>query len=242
MNNTINKSKSKEGNSNNLDKNIDKSSKLLVNNINEKIKNLDKNINKSSELLVDNINEKFKNLEIYTKNKGAGGANTTKNGLAFEKITKLTLDKNEENIIDTKNNFISKKIGSKNFVVLSKNNLKKYMEENNQKNKNIIPASGCKQPDEAYLDEELKNLFIIEKKFQKCGGSVDEKLQTAHFKIKHYKKLYQNYNIYYVYCLSNWFKRDEYKDVLSYNEEIGVKILWQENYQENILQYIISKS
>ena len=43
-------------------------------------------------------------------------------------------------------------------------------------------AHGCKNPDECYIDKESKNMFIIEKKFQQCSGSVCEKIQTPHFK------------------------------------------------------------
>lgn len=230
---------------NNL-KNTKVNSKIKTNNI--ITKNKDNHLNETVDNIIEKLDTKFQNLQVQinNKNKGkAGGANTNKNGLAFEQLTKLVTQENHENINIIDKKFItyeSKKFGTKNFIVLSKSKLKKYMEENNQKNNNIIPASGCKEPDEAYLDEESKNLFIIEKKFQQCGGSVDEKLQTAHFKIKHYKKLYQNYNIHYIYCLSNWFKKPEYNEVISYNEEIGVKIFWQENYQEKITEFIISKS
>ena len=55
-------------------------------------------------------------------------------------------------------------------------------------------------------------------KFQKVAGSVDEKLQTCDFKKKQYQKLLSRLNIEveYVYILSNWFKKPEYKDVLNY--------------------------
>ena len=32
-------------------------------------------------------------------------------------------------------------------------------------NKDIAKAHGCKNPDECYIDEEFKNIFIIEKNF-----------------------------------------------------------------------------
>lgn len=65
----------------------------------------------------------------------------------------------------------------------------------------------------------IKNtLYIIECKFQKVAGSVDEKLQTCDFKKKQYQKLFSRANIEveYVYLLSDWFKKPEYKDVLDY--------------------------
>ncbi len=61
-------------------------------------------------------------------------------------------------------------------------------------------------------------LFIIECKFQQVAGSVDEKLQTCDFKKKQYQKLMAQANIEveYVYLLSDWFRKPEYKDVLDY--------------------------
>ena len=65
----------------------------------------------------------------------------------------------------------------------------------------------------------IKNtLYIIEVKFQKVAGSVDEKLQTCDFKKKQYQKLLSKLNIdvEYIYILSDWFRKPEYKDVLDY--------------------------
>ena len=61
-------------------------------------------------------------------------------------------------------------------------------------------------------------LFIIECKFQQVAGSVDEKLQTCDFKKKQYQKLMApaNIEVEYVYLLSDWFRKPEYKDVLDY--------------------------
>ena len=66
-------------------------------------------------------------------------------------------------------------------------------------------------------------LFILEVKTQNVAGSVDEKLQTCDFKRKQYKKLVAelNYEVEYVYILSDWFKRSQYKDVLDYIISVG---------------------
>jgi len=71
----------------------------------------------------------------------------------------------------------------------------------------INQAHGCKHPDECYIDEESKNIFIIEKKFQQIPGSVCEKIQTAQFKRWQYSRTFPNYNIIYIYCLSDWFEK-----------------------------------
>lgn len=61
-------------------------------------------------------------------------------------------------------------------------------------------------------------LFIIEVKNQNITGSVDEKLQTCDFKRKQYIKLLSHLNIEveYIYILSQWFKKNKYRDVLDY--------------------------
>ena len=60
-------------------------------------------------------------------------------------------------------------------------------------------------------------------KFQKVDGSVNEKLQTCDFKKKQYRKLMAQLNIEveYIYILSDWFKKPEYKDTLDYIISVG---------------------
>jgi hypothetical protein len=83
-------------------------------------------------------------------------------------------------------------------------------------------------PDEAVLIG--TTLFIVEMKFQFVGGSVDEKLQTCHFKKRQYVKLFSKtgVEIEYVYVLNDWFMKPEYKDVLEYIEEVGCKYFFNE--------------
>ncbi|MCL5006919.1 MAG: hypothetical protein M1153_02140 [Patescibacteria group bacterium] len=78
-------------------------------------------------------------------------------------------------------------------------------------------------PDEAIYVITNNTLFIIEMKFQKVAGSVDEKLQTCDFKKKQYKKLMAplNIEVEYIYILNDWFKKPEYKDVLDYVISVG---------------------
>lgn len=77
---------------------------------------------------------------------------------------------------------------------------------------------GCKEPDECYIHEESKNIFIIEKKRQSCPGSVCEKIQTGPFKFWQFKKLLPEYNIHYIYVLSKWFENN-CKNELEYLDE-----------------------
>lgn len=179
--------------------------------------------------------------KITNKGTGAGGANTNKNGLAYEELTDLT-DKLKKNIPIKKGiNEVEFEGYERKWIQASKDNLKKYMKEIGELNEQIKPAPGCKEPDEAYVDPEQKIVFIIEKKFQQGPGSVDEKIQTSDYKLYHYKKLFPNYNkIYYMYCLSDWFKRDEYTDSLIYLEEKKVPVFWgsSESYKQEMIEFI----
>ncbi|MBI2044881.1 hypothetical protein HYT23_02390 [Candidatus Pacearchaeota archaeon] len=84
-------------------------------------------------------------------------------------------------------------------------------------------------PDEAILVLTNNTLFIIEMKFQKVGGSVDEKLQTCDFKKKTYQKLLSGTGIKVEYCyiLSKWFMQKQYKDTLDYIEFVGCKFFFE---------------
>ena len=78
-------------------------------------------------------------------------------------------------------------------------------------------------PDEAVYVIVNNTLFIIEMKFQKVAGSVDEKLQTCDFKKKQYRKLMAplNIDVEYIYILNDWFRKREYKDTLDYIISVG---------------------
>jgi hypothetical protein len=78
-------------------------------------------------------------------------------------------------------------------------------------------------PDDAIFVMKENTLFIIEIKFQEVSGSVDEKLQTCDFKNKQYNKLFKPLNIKVKYCyvLNDWFKKQEYKDVLDYIKSVN---------------------
>ena len=78
-------------------------------------------------------------------------------------------------------------------------------------------------PDDAIYVIVNNTMFIIELKFQKTAGPVDEKLQTCDFKKKQYRKLLAplNFAVEYVYILNDWFRKPEYKDVLDYVISVG---------------------
>jgi hypothetical protein len=91
------------------------------------------------------------------------------------------------------------------------------------------------KPDEAFFNIQTNSLHIIEKKTQSGSGSVDEKLQTFPFKIRQYKRLVEGLivngdpiTVHYVYCLDNFFKKSEYKDLFDYMNENGMKYFIQD--------------
>lgn len=85
------------------------------------------------------------------------------------------------------------------------------------------------EPDNALYVIKDNTMNIIEMKFQFVGGSVDEKLQTCDFKKKQYQKLFSslNYEVEYIYLLSDWFRKPEYKDVRDYIISVGCRFYFE---------------
>ncbi len=148
------------------------------------------------------------------KTGGIGGANT-KTGLAFEGKTDILTFLSKQKDYQVKDNIVyfqEQEVARtyKKFAFY------KFLEENGINWKNII--SKRLLPDDSIFVIIKNTLYIIEVKFQQVAGSVDEKLQTCDFKKKQYQKLLAQLNIdvEYIYILSNWFRKPEYKDVLDY--------------------------
>lgn len=100
--------------------------------------------------------------------------------------------------------------------IFKKHGFYKFLEELEIEWKSLISKKLL--PDDSIFVIVANTLFIIECKFQQVAGSVDEKLQTCDFKRKQYQKLLApaNIEVEYIYLLSDWFKKPEYKDVLDY--------------------------
>ena len=128
------------------------------------------------------------------------------------------------------------------FIKANKCELYKIMKDIKEIKIDLEPAAGCKNPDEAYIALTEKRLYIIEKKFQQTSGSVDEKIQTGVFKKYHYGQLFPNFTISYIYCLSDWFKKPEYKSVIQYLKDNQIQIFWgaEPNYKQHIIDYMCS--
>lgn len=162
--------------------------------------------------------------------KGGIGGGNTKTGLLFEKRTcllQLLADTKGYLVIDAK---IGKSISYNNLEVAQcyrKHDLYKFLDANNVNWKILISKKLL--PDDALYVIHNNTLFVIEVKFQFVAGSVDEKLQTCDFKKKQYKKLFSQLNIEveYVYVLSEWFKKPEYKDALDYVISVGCQYYFE---------------
>ena len=193
----------------------------------------------------DALNAKYstcttmKSLKNIFRNRGigAGGSNTNKNGLGFENKTdilqSIKIIKKEKL---TKTQYaIYTKINNKNVIILKKCGFIKYFK--NKKDYNYNPKNyKALQPDLCILDEENNCINIIEKKFQSCSGSVDEKLQTFQYKIWLLQQLCPNYEIKYYFCLCNWFKQKRYEPEMEYFRIHKIRVFWgeDENYLEEL--------
>ena len=173
-----------------------------------------------------------------TKGHGAGGSNTNKNGLPYELLTDL---ESEYTTISygSFHHVIRFESCNKQYNRTEKSNFSKYMRD--KCDPTVCPAHGCKSPDECYIDECKKTVFIIEKKFQQVSGSVCEKIQTPDFKIWQYSRLYPNYTIVYIYCLSDWFKYN-CKSEIEYLDYKKIPFFWgsDNQYKSNIVKFITS--
>ena len=176
---------------------------------------------------------------IKNKGTGAGGANTNLNGLPYEKLTELNTEYNilhsdkYYNLIQFKNNEHVQ------LKCTKQNNLFKTMKE--EVNLEVEKAHGCKNPDESFINEEKKIIFIIEKKFQQVTGSVCEKIQTPDFKLWQYRRTFPNYQIVYIYCLSDWFRK-HCKAELEYLSYKNIPVFWgsEETYKNKIIDFLVN--
>lgn len=185
---------------------------------------------------MNEIINQIENIKIKNRGTGAGGRNTNKNGKYYENIKDINL---ETIIVEKKinHNIISfNKDKNKKFITGKKSDFLKFLDK--YEDKKIERLHGTKNPDNWYIYDD--NIFIIEIKFQQCGGSVCEKLQTAGSKIKNFKKCYPNYNIHYIYCLSKWFEKNCKGEILDLIED-KIPIFWCDdiNFKSNLVDYIL---
>lgn len=156
-----------------------------------------------------------------------GGAQTNKNGLAFEQTTSLdsALEASGYSVMNNQVYRESQYIG----ISASKHAFyQKFLSPNGIDYQTINSKKWL--PDEAFINEEKKTVYIIEKKFQNVSGSVDEKLPNCHFKRLEYEKLCHpiGYQVEFIYVLSDWFRSPIYRDTLDYIEMMGCTYFYNE--------------
>lgn len=153
------------------------------------------------------------------KNKGTGGGNTI-TGLNFEKERDILDILKKAKDYSIRGHVIYYR-GKEVALSYRKQGLYKLLAEKKVDWRKLV--SKRLFPDEALYVIVNNTLFIIEMKFQKVAGSVDEKLQTCDFKKKQYRKLMAplNIDVEYIYILNDWFKNPAYKDTLDYVISVG---------------------
>lgn len=145
---------------------------------------------------------------------GIGGANT-KTGLVFEgKVDLATfLSQQSGYIVDSDEKvFYDDELVAQ---IFKKHRFYSFLEERGVDWRSII--SKRLLPDDSIYIIINNTFFIIECKFQQVAESIDE-LLVCDFNKKQYQKLLSNLNmeVEYLYLLSNWFRKPEYRDVLDY--------------------------
>lgn len=158
----------------------------------------------------------YRGITAGIMRKGGAGGGSTKTGLYFEGRVDLVSFLSKQKGYTIKNSIeIHYK---RKYVAMS---FRKYGLYSYLKDKSIDYRKHITKkllPDDAIFVMKNNTFFILEIKFQETPGSTDEKLQTCDFKIKRYRKLLSKLKVKveYIYILNDWFKKEEYKDVLDY--------------------------
>lgn len=156
-----------------------------------------------------------------------GGARTNLNGLYFEQTTSLdtALTNAGYDVINYTVYYNSQKIG---MSVPQKNLYTKFLNPNDIYYYDFNSKEW--RPDEAFINFKNNTAYIIEKKFQNCAGSVDEKLPGCHFKKLEYQKLFAllGFDVEFIYVFNDWFLDKRYRDTLDYIKVMGCHYFYNE--------------
>jgi hypothetical protein len=176
--------------------------------------------------------------KIINKGTGAGGANTTKNGMAFECLTSNALRLEDLGFTKTlvgkgKTMFTLSKSyedEDKTITFASKHGFKKLI-------KTLFNVDLYREPDEAYVVHYKATnqyiIMIVEKKNQNCEGSVEEKLFTGAFIRRLYQKRFKdhpNVQVHYAFCVSDFLTnhltstKEKYLDISEILVEDNIKV------------------
>lgn len=157
-----------------------------------------------------------------------GGAQTNANGLQFERDTSLddaliaagySIKNNE--VFDAEALLIGLSVQkNKLYNLFLEPNGIHYADYNSKK----------WLPDEAFINYINNTVYIIEKKYQRTEGSVDEKLPNCDFKKKEYEKLFNplGFEVKFIYVLSEFFDKPKYDDVFEYIQNVDCEYYFNE--------------
>lgn len=177
--------------------------------------------------------------KIINKGTGAGGSNTNKVGLCYEKNTDIIYHLIDTGYIhykihNTKTGFYYK---YNDIVYTTQSNFKQYM-------KCKFDLKMIRHPDEAYIINN-NTVKILEKKAQTTKGSVETKLWASIALKREYEIILPNFKIEYALSLSPYFKtcfETEYKykilkDIL---DENSIKVFFgnDDTYKTDILDWV----
>lgn len=169
------------------------------------------------------------------RNKSGGGANTNKNGLAFEKKTCLLAKlKKTDNISVNENNEVYKNDTLIGLYCPKHSFYKKFLKVNGINWENRISSKLL--PDIVFVNFQKKIIYFGDDKFQKGPGSADEKIQTPHYKHFVLSELCADmgYEIDYFYLLNDWFLQKKYDTNKKYLDRYGFKYYFNEIPLEHV--------
>lgn len=162
-------------------------------------------------------------------NKSGGGINANINGEKFERSLSLLESLKSAGYVVTGEGYITKNHKSyKDGVLLKHSKLHKFLlEKFGRRAKDIL--SHNLNPDECVICDNI--VYIIEIKNQNSHGSVDEKIQTAPYKLDYYNKLFDGLgfdDIKFIYVMNDFFKQPRYRSIFEYFDENGIIYFFNE--------------
>jgi hypothetical protein len=171
-------------------------------------------------------------------NSVGGGIQTNINGLSFERDTDLLAAFEKESIF--KIEIIPSKYKTRTAkIFFQKDHIGYFYEKQSLyrdfflKKHNIDfddEKYSLLEPDNVFINLKNKTAYIIEKKFQSMGGSVDEKLQTCDYKKNHfYKPKFKKigYETQFYFLLSDFFDDEKKSDVFDYVKNVGCRYFFK---------------
>ncbi|GAB6636286.1 hypothetical protein BOVMAS19_18340 [Streptococcus uberis] len=181
---------------------------------------------------------------MKTRNIHGGGANTNLNGKNFEGFTDLSVgiardlvgkyEISELDMPDTKKTkvfIIKNRIGEFVGGIYQQNRLYDWL-----KNQGIDYSkynSKKWMPDEAFINERNKTLYIVEKKFQATSGSVDEKVFGFPNKRRFYQRMVNELDFHVEFIFlgnSEYWDTPRMRDYIIAMREDGVRVMF-DNYE-----------